>query len=152
MNSRRGVALMATERQPQPSRRPPRQPPPQPPPVPKPEPADAPNPPAAVGDNSAVLDTSGAGGPFIPHAAGGGGPMGVMGSASGAVPANEELIVEVELAPGAASIGSALTANTAGFLAGTGGAAPPSDWGLSAVLRQYGLREARPVFTREQVQ
>lgn len=115
-------------------------------------PADAANPPAVVGDNAAVLDTSGTGGPFIPLAAGGGGPMGVMGSAAGVAPANEELIVEVELAPGAARIGSALTTNTAGFLAGTGGAAPPSDSGLSVVLRQYGLREARPVFTREQVQ
>ena len=114
--------------------------------------ADAAIPPAVVRDNSAVLDASGAGGPFIPPAAGGGGPRGVMGSTSGAVPSNEELIVEVELAPGAASIGSALTANTAGFLAGTGGAAPPSDSGLSVVLRQYGLREALPVFTREQIQ
>ena len=117
-----------------------------PPPLPPPQRLPRPVPPRAV------LDTSGAGGPFIPPATSGRGPTGVMGSASGAVPSNEELIIEVELAPGAASIGSALTANTAGFLAGTGGAAPPSDSGLSVVLRQYGLQEARPVFTREQVQ
>lgn len=116
------------------------------------DPVDAANPPSVISDNSAVLDTSGTGGPFIPTATGGSASPGVTGSASSPAPPNEELIVEVELAPGAATLGSALTANMAGFLAGMGDAAAPSDSGLSGVLRQYGLREARPVFTREQVQ
>lgn len=114
--------------------------------------ADTANPPAPVGDHTPVLDTSGAGGPFIVPGSGGGGAMGVMGNASGAVPPNDDLIVEVELAPGATGIGSVLTTNTAGFLAGVGGDAAPSAAGLSAVLSRYKLQEARPVFTPEQIQ
>ncbi len=116
------------------------------------ESADAANPPAEIGQHSAVLESSNAGGPFIPSGAGGGGPMGMLGSVELPPASDEELIIEVELAPGATTIGSALTANMAGFLAGTGDAAPPSDSGLSALLREYGVKEARPVFTHEQIQ
>jgi subtilisin family serine protease len=78
-----------------------------------------------------------------------------MGTAAGGGPpapsSNEELVVEVEFAPGTAAIGTALTANTTGFLAGTSDTTAPNS-ALGAVLRQYGLREARSVFTREQMQ
>jgi subtilisin family serine protease len=114
------------------------------------KPTETTSPPAIVSDNSAVLDTSDAGGPFIPT--GGGGPMGVTGNAPDAVPSNEELIIEVEFAPGATTLGAALTGNTASFLAGMGEALPTSDSGLSVILREYGLQDARPVFTREQIQ
>lgn len=114
------------------------------------ESVDASNPPAAIASNSAVLDPSGAGSPFIPTTSGG--SASITGSASGNPSPNEEVIVEIELAPGAATFGSALTANLAGFLAGTSDNSLPTDSGLSAVLRKYGLKEARPVFSRDQVQ
>jgi subtilisin family serine protease/C-terminal processing protease CtpA/Prc len=114
--------------------------------------AGAENPPANVSDNAMILDTSGAGGPYIPAGAQGGEPQAVTGGASAGATPNEELIVEVELARGATNVGAALVANTAGFLAAEGGAAQPSETGLSAILRQYGLQQALPVFTGAQVQ
>src|SRR5438132_1156466 len=101
--------------------------------------------------NSAMLDSSNAGAPFIPAPTGGGSTLGAAGGGPTVASSNEELIVEVEFAPGTATVGSALTSNTTSFLAGTPGTTPPNS-ALSAVLRQYGLREARSVFTREQIQ
>ncbi|MFP5265174.1 MAG: S8 family serine peptidase [Blastocatellia bacterium] len=107
-------------------------------------------PPAVVSGNSAVLDSSGYGGPFIPGNTGD--SLGVMGSSSAIVSPDEDLIIEVELVPAASSLSSALTANMASFLGGAGDANMPSDTGLSAVLRDFRVQEARPVFTREQVE
>ncbi len=95
-----------------------------------------------------TLDASNAGAPFIPGDAG----EGQFGVAAGRPPAPEEdLVVEVEFAPNATAIGAALAANTAGYLGDAVGTAPP-DVALRGVLRRYGLREARPVFTGDQVQ
>ncbi|UVC19352.1 S8 family serine peptidase [Mesorhizobium onobrychidis] len=102
----------------------------------------------AATPDTTVLDTVDTGSPFIPAGVG----EGLSGAAAGRPPAPEgDLVVEVELAPNANAIGSALAANTAGYLADTAGAAP-SDVAMRGVLRQYGLREARPVFTGAQVQ
>ena len=113
--------------------------------------ATASSPPGVANDNSMVLDSSSAGGPVIIAAAGAGGPLGMFGDDAVAPAADEELIVEVEFSAGAKVLGQALTANVAAFMAGMGDGAP-SESGLSAILREYGLQEARPVFTREQVQ
>ncbi len=94
---------------------------------------------------SAELDTTESGKPFLPGAGG------QLGAAGGAPPSPaEELIVEVELAPGAAPIGSVLTSNTAQFLAEVG-APPVAELRLSSVLRQYGMRDASPVYTAGEV-
>ncbi|WP_328524041.1 S8 family serine peptidase [Kribbella sp. NBC_00359] len=116
--------------------------------------AGAANPPANVGDASMALDSLGAGGPFIPTGVEDAKTPVTPGGAdaAGGAPSTEELTVEVELAPGTTNIGSALIDNMAGYLAGTGGSTTPSDTGLSAILRQYAVTEARPVFTTEQVQ
>ena len=101
-----------------------------------------------------VMDESTTGGPFIPVGLGTSSTLGLNAGDTSPVSPNEEVIIEVELAPSAGNLGSALTANTAGFLAGLEGASAPTgtDSGFGALLRQYNLRDARPVFTPEQVQ
>lgn len=107
-------------------------------------------PPAAITDASVILEEPGAGGPLFP-AGGQDGQLGVMGFADAAPPPDEELMVEVELAPGADHIGSALASNAAAIFGAASDAASPADSRFGAVLRDYGLLEARPVFTREQI-
>ncbi|ESZ51685.1 S8 family serine peptidase [Mesorhizobium sp. M0659] len=95
-----------------------------------------------------MLDPTDTGSPFIPVGTG----EGSSGVAASQPPTPEEdLVVEVELAPSASAIGSALSSNIAGYLAEGAGAAPP-DVALRGVLRRYGLLEARSVFTEGQVQ
>lgn len=106
-------------------------------------------------DLSAVLEEPGAGGPmFPPDVQGGGGPMGMLGAADGAPPPDEELMVEVELAPGPGSdnMGAALASNAASIFGAAGDASAPAESRFGAVLREYGLLEARPVFTPQQVE
>lgn len=105
---------------------------------------------SAPSENSAasVLDASETGTPFIPTDVG----DGSIDVAAGGPPSSEEdLVVEVELAPNAISIGTALSANALGYLAESA-AATPADVALRVLLRQYGLLGARPVFTEAQVQ
>ena len=76
-----------------------------------------------------------------------------LGTAEGppGPPSDEELIVEIELAPGAVSLRPALIDNTAAFTgAAQAGAAPP-DTGLGSVLRRHRLIEARPTHGDTQV-
>jgi hypothetical protein len=114
------------------------------------------NPPDATGVGGRVVrDDSNDGGPFFPGSAGAGFASGA-GSDAGdggdaGVGSNEELIIEVEFVPGAATRGLALASSVAGLQAGAGDAAAAVS-GLGAVLRQLGLREARPVFTADHVQ
>ena len=98
---------------------------------------------------SAVLDTSGEGGPrFVSDTS-----SSSVGSAEAVSPSSgRELVVEVELVPGATHLGQALTSNTAAFLGGTDSVLSSSPSSMAALLKNYGLLEARPVFTREQVQ
>jgi hypothetical protein len=118
---------------------------------------DASNPDSAAGsDYIDVLDTSGAGGPFIPRPPGTGpGDPPHTGGGSGPhpkpqppPPPAEDFIIEVELAPGVEDIAflSGLTP-----LESTGGGAPDEPE-FTKIARTYGLIEARPVFTREQVE
>ncbi|HEV2861015.1 MAG TPA: S8 family serine peptidase [Pyrinomonadaceae bacterium] len=100
---------------------------------------------------SAVLEEPGAGGPLFPTGEQAGGPLGMLGIADGAVQPDEELMVEVELTRDAGNIGSALASNAAAILGAAGESASPAEARFGAVLREYGLLEARPVFTREQV-
>jgi subtilisin family serine protease/C-terminal processing protease CtpA/Prc len=87
----------------------------------------------------------------------GDGPLGVAGAAptgidgGSVVPPNDELIVEIQLAPGATSLRSTLVDNTAAFLGGAQGSSPPAEFGLASVLRRYGLIEARPTHGDAQV-
>ncbi|QRM35408.1 S8 family serine peptidase [Microvirga sp. VF16] len=94
------------------------------------------------------LDTTGAGAPFIPAQSSGSHVSGASSPAD--VPPSEDLVVEVEFAPGAAGLASALSGNVAGFMANLGGAAPNS--GLGAVLSEFGVRDARQVFSSGQIQ
>ncbi|MBY5523584.1 S8 family serine peptidase [Rhizobium leguminosarum] len=95
-----------------------------------------------------VLDATVTGAPFIPADAG----RGSADAPEGLPPtSDEDLVVEVELAPNAIPVGSALTANAVGYLAESSAAAP-ADVALRGLLRQYGLLSARPVFTPQQVQ
>lgn len=104
-------------------------------------------------DLSAVLEEPGAGGPmFLTGTQGGDDNLGVLGAADGVPPPDEELMVEVELAPGAGNIGAALASNAASIFGAAGDASAPADSRFGAVLQRYGLLEARPVFTREQVE
>jgi hypothetical protein len=98
-----------------------------------------------------VLDASGAGAPVLST---GPGAAGTLGIGAGTPPAGEDLIVEVEFVPGAASLGSALVSNLSSFLAGGDTTAPkvPASSGLTAVLQRFNVKEARPVHTSNQVQ
>lgn len=113
--------------------------------------AKATAPPASASSNATVLDNSFDGAPFIPATTAGTDLSGVTGGTGSDVSSNEMLLVEVELAPEASGIGSALVSNTAGFLAGASDAAPITGSGFGDVLRQFGLEEARPVFTEQQI-
>lgn len=95
---------------------------------------------------SPVLDTSRAGRPHIPS-------DGITFESSSPAPPQDDLIVEVELAAGTTDLREELITNTAGFMAAdlTNGSTA-SDSSFAAVLRSYGLLEARPVFTREQIE
>lgn len=85
-----------------------------------------------------VLDTSDTGKPVLAS----GGPV---GAASGPPSApNEDVFVDIQLAPGAVPLRASLTANTAAFLGGAATTAAPSAvGGLATVLSRYGLVEAR---------
>jgi subtilisin family serine protease/C-terminal processing protease CtpA/Prc len=111
--------------------------------------ATAPPAPPASASSTAVLDNSFDGAPFIPANTAG---TDLTAAAGSDVSSNEMVIIEVELAPEASGIGSALLSNTAGFLAGASDAAPITGSGFGDVLRQFGLEEARPVFTKDQIQ
>lgn len=97
----------------------------------------------AAGPPQAVADTSGAGGPFIPKP-----DIASADAIAGLQASLDELMVEVELAPGADSIAAALTTGAGAFLAGAGSASPSP---LSVVLSQFNLLEARPVHSAERV-
>lgn len=102
------------------------------------------------GATSIVRDTSNAGGPSIPALT----QNGADGAGAASMPAQdgEELVVEVELAAGADAVASGLTGDMAGFLGGIDGAAPPSGASLGGILRRHHLQEAKPVFSREQIE
>jgi len=108
----------------------------------------------AMPTGSPHLDASDAGSPVLIRGA----PPGVtagtsLGSAeTPADPSNEELVVEIQLAPSATSLRSLLVNNTAAFLGGSGGSSSPADVGLASVLRSYGLIEARPTHDDAQVE
>ena len=76
-----------------------------------------------------------------------------LGTAEGppGPPSDEELIVEIELAPGAVSLRPALIDNTAAFTGAVQAGAAPPDIGLGAVLRRHRLIEARPTHGDTQV-
>ena len=106
-----------------------------------------------------VLDTSGAGGPFIPSSATGpsdppdagggtGGPP--TGGGGSTQPATEEFIVEIELVPGVENIDELLSSISG--LESTAGADAPQESDLARAARKYGLIEAQPVFTSEEVE
>jgi len=109
-----------------------------------------------------VLDTSGAGGPFIPSSAtpgpfdppdtagGSGGPPSGGGEPQPAPPATEEFIVEVELAPGVENIDELLSSITG--LESTAGADAPQESDFARSARAHGLIQAQPVFTSEEVE
>ena len=109
-------------------------------------------PPQVASDDATVLDTSDAGAPQMVAQTGSGGPTGVMGNAPEVVPPGQDVIVEVEFAPGQDALGSALTGNTAGFLGAAAEATPSPGAQFGAVLNRFGLQAAQPVFTREQIQ
>src|SRR5262249_38494517 len=101
-----------------------------------------------------TLDESQAGSPVLvgggPLGAAGGSPLGGPGGPT--VPPNEDLIVEIQLAPGATALRSALVGNTTAFLGSAPGTSAPAEVGLAAVLRRYGLIEAWPTHNDAQVQ
>src|SRR6516162_4577213 len=71
--------------------------------------------PVAPAGSVPTLDESQAGSPVLV----GGGPLGAAGGpplGGPTVPPNEDLIVEIQLAPGATALRSALVGNTAAFL------------------------------------
>jgi subtilisin family serine protease len=102
-----------------------------------------------------VLDTSGAGGPFIPRRATTG-PIdppdtsGGPGEPQSAPPSTEEFIVEVELAPGVENIDELLSSINA--LEPPAGSGAPQESDFARVVRTHGLIEAQPVFTNEEVE
>lgn len=103
-------------------------------------------------DISAVLEEPGAGAPmFPPTDAQSADNIGVLGTVGGAPPPDEELMVEVELAPGTDDMVAALASNAASIFGAAGDAASPADSRFGAVMNRYGLLEARSVFTPEQV-
>lgn len=108
-------------------------------------------PPENVSSNEVVLDDSLAGAPFIPAGTGGTDSSGVTANAGTGAASNEVVVVEVELFPEASGIGSALLSNTASFV-GASDAPSITGSGFGDVLRQFGLEEARPVFTKEQIE
>jgi subtilisin family serine protease len=95
-----------------------------------------------------VLDEGQGGAPFIPVSDSGRSANAPDNPQPGP---SEDLIIEVELAPNAVSIGTALAANAASYLADNG-AAPLGDVAMRGVLQRYGLLEARRVFSEEQIQ
>ena len=90
-----------------------------------------------------VADTTTEGRPFIPGVSTPSPSPGPSGS--------DELIVEVEFAPGASSLATALVSNTAAFLGGAPAAGAPFS-SLAAVLNQFNLLDAHPVFSHERAQ
>lgn len=102
---------------------------------------------ASSSPGASTLDAGDEGMPFIAADAK---AATIGGEGNEALPAGEDLIVEVEMAPHAAAVGNALAANTAGFLTDIAGVAQP-DTGLRGLLRQYQLRDARAVFSGAQV-
>lgn len=94
---------------------------------------------------SGILDTSGRGGPFIPRRAA---PGLAMAAREATPPSEQELIVEIQLAPGISDLNQALTSSTG--LAAASDSSQESE--LAAVLRSHGLLEARSVFSRERVE
>lgn len=115
-----------------------------------------PNEDASSSDSSpAVLDTSGAGGPFIPTKPGPIDPPDSTGGPGGpsephtTPPPVEEFVIEVELGPGVENIDALLSAlNSPDPTAGSTG--PES--AFAAVAQTHGLIEAQPVSTREEVE
>jgi subtilisin family serine protease len=106
-------------------------------------------------DTPDVLDTSGAGGPYIPPSAipGPGEPPQSSGGPSDPhpqPPPPEELIVEVELAPGVENIDELLSGINVSDPPVAGGGPPESD--MTTVARTYSVIEAQPLFTREEVE
>jgi hypothetical protein len=116
--------------------------------------AAAPSAHAAQAAPVTTLDESETGSPVLvgegPFDAASGAPLGAEGSST--VPPDEELVVEIQLAPGATQLRSALVGNAAAFLGGAPGASTPPEIGLAAVLRRYRLVEARPTHDDAQVQ
>ncbi|MBB3265208.1 subtilisin family serine protease/C-terminal processing protease CtpA/Prc [Azospirillum sp. OGB3] len=115
---------------------------------------DRPNPMSNPTDSSTdaqavVRDDSNQGVPFIPASATG--QSGLNANVAPLSPAVEDVVVEVEFARGVAPVGAALAGDTSAFLSGTGGPFAPIESELSAVLRQFGLQEARLVSSPEQV-
>src|SRR5882762_9151663 len=99
---------------------------------------------SASAEASSVLDPSDSGRPVVE----GDGPLGA--TRSPLTPADEKLAVDIQLAPGAVHLRASLTGNTDAFWAAAG-AAPPSEAGLAAVLRRFGLTEARAHYDETQI-
>lgn len=75
-----------------------------------------------------------------------------LGAADAPPPSpNEDVFVEIELAPGAVSLRSALVGNTAAFTGAAADAQAAPDSALGAVLRRFNLLEAQPTHDDAQV-
>lgn len=93
-----------------------------------------------------VLDQSNAGRPVLS------GNIPVVAGESPEASAGEKLVIDIQLAPTAISLRAALAGNTAAFLAAAEGTSAPSEAGLAAVLRDFGLVEARALHDDGQIQ
>lgn len=101
----------------------------------------------AKGLPAGQVDDSGQGAPMLAPAAGLQG-RGAAGAAPSSAPG--DLIVEVEFAPGAQDVATALAADSSQFFAGAAQASAPGGQ-LAGVLHQFGMRDARAVFSPERI-
>ena len=92
-------------------------------------------------ESSAELDDSGEGGPFIPTNRNG-------LSAESIALSDDELIVEVELVPTASHLARTIVSDTSKSFESLGSTAER----FAGVLREYGMAQARSVFTQEHMQ